>query len=94
MLQMVIATVLMLVLFFGLGFILNMLMKTTWFPLYAYIALIIGVIIYGTLGTASFLSDNTGFTIVDYVPAVGGLIGAVLSGSAIKALRLKGFKMF
>ncbi|MEW9700725.1 YuiB family protein [Paenibacillus sp. SI8] len=94
MFQMIIATVLMLVLFFGLGFILNMLMKTTWFPLYAYIVLIIGVIIYGSMGTASFLSTDTSFTFVDFVPAVGGLIGAILSGSAIKTLRIKGFKMF
>ncbi|NEW08490.1 hypothetical protein GK047_21055 [Paenibacillus sp. SYP-B3998] len=94
MLQMVIATVLMMVLFFGLGFILNMLMKTTWFPLYAYIALIIGVVIYGYMGSASFLSSGDSFTVVDIVPAIGGFVGAVLSGSAIKALRTRGFKMF
>ncbi|MBD0383423.1 YuiB family protein [Paenibacillus sedimenti] len=94
MFQMIIATVLMMVLFFGLGFILNMLMKTTWFPLYAYIALIIGVIIYGAMGTATFLSNDTGFTIVDIIPAIGGFVGAILSGSAIKALRIRGFKMF
>jgi hypothetical protein len=92
--QMIIATVLMLVLFFGLGFILNMLMKTTWFPLYAYLVLIVGVVIYGSLGSASFLSSDTSFTVVDIVPAIGGLVGAILSGSAIKALRIRGFKMF
>ncbi|MEC0228779.1 YuiB family protein [Paenibacillus alba] len=96
MLQMVIATVLMMVLFFGIGFILNMLMKTTWFPLYAFIALVIGVVIYGSIGSgsASFLSSGENFTIVDIVPAIGGLAGAILSGSAIKALRIRGFKMF
>lgn len=91
---MIIATVLMMVLFFGLGFILNMLMKTTWFPLYAFIALMIGVVIYGSMGTSSFLSSGENFTIVDVIPAIGGLVGAVLSGSAIKALRVRGFKMF
>ncbi|UKS27530.1 YuiB family protein [Paenibacillus sp. HWE-109] len=96
MLQMVIATVLMMVLFFGIGFILNMLMKTTWFPLYAFLALVVGVVIYGSVGTASasFLSSDESFTIVDIVPAIGGLAGAILSGSAIKALRIRGFKMF
>ncbi|UUZ84053.1 hypothetical protein LJK88_09990 [Paenibacillus sp. P26] len=34
------------------------------------------------------------YSIFDYVPAVGGLIGAILSGSTIKSLRDKGFKMF
>ncbi|MDD9271321.1 YuiB family protein [Paenibacillus sp. GCM10023248] len=94
MLQMIIATVLMMVLFFGIGFILNMLMKTTWFPLYAFIVLIIGVVIYGSTSSSSFLSSGESFTIVDIIPAIGGLVGAVLSGSAIKALRIKGFKMF
>ncbi|MGG1555611.1 MULTISPECIES: YuiB family protein [Paenibacillus] len=94
MLQMIIATVLMMVLFFGIGFILNMLMKTTWFPLYAFIALMIGLVIYGMTGSSSFMSDSTSFTIVDIIPAIGGLVGAVLSGSAIKALRIRGFKMF
>ncbi|GFZ76581.1 hypothetical protein GCM10008018_22520 [Paenibacillus marchantiophytorum] len=96
LLQMVIATVLMMVLFFGIGFILNMLMKTTWFPLYAFLALVVGVVIYGSVGTASasFLSSDASFTIVDIVPAIGGLAGAILSGSAIKALRIRGFKMF
>lgn len=94
MVQMIIATVLMLVLFFGLGFILNMLMKTTWFPIYAYIALVIGLILYWSLGTGTFVSNLAEFTYVDYTPGVGGLIGAVLSGTAIKALRQRGFKMF
>ena len=94
LLQMVIATVLMIVLFFGIGFILNMLMKTTWFPLYAFIALVIGVVIYGSIGEASFLSSGESFTIVDIVPAIGGLVGAILSGSAIKALRIEASKCF
>ena len=93
-LQMVIATVLMMVLFFGIGFILNMLMKTTWFPLYAFIALVIGIIIYGYMGESSFMSSDESFTWVDVIPAIGGLVGAILSGSAIKALRIRGFKMF
>ncbi|KIL41237.1 hypothetical protein SD70_08240 [Gordoniibacillus kamchatkensis] len=94
MIQLIIVTVLMFVLFFGIGFILNMLMKTTWFPIYAYIALVIGLIVYWSLGPGTFWSNVAEFTYADYIPAVGGLVGAVLSGSAIKTLRLKGFKMF
>jgi hypothetical protein len=91
--QLIIVTVLLLVLFFGIGFILNMLMKTTWFPIYAYFAVVIVFVVYW--GSAGSLTDNlTGYTYADYIPAVGGLIGAVLSGSAIKALRIRGFKMF
>jgi hypothetical protein len=92
--QLIIVTVLMFVLFFGIGFILNMLMKTTWFPIYAYVALVIGLILYWAWGTGSLWSNLADYTYADYIPGVGGLIGAALSGSAIKTLRIKGFKMF
>jgi hypothetical protein len=93
LIQLMIVTVLLLVLFFGIGFILNMLMKTTWFPIYAYFAVVIIFVVYW--GTAGSLTSNvSGYTYADYIPAVGGLVGAVLSGSAIKALRVRGFKMF
>ncbi|WP_426451746.1 YuiB family protein [Paenibacillus sp. S-38] len=94
MLQLIIVTVLLFVLFFGLGFILNMLMKTTWFPIYGYIALVIGLVLYWGWGTGSLASNITEYSFVDYVPAVGGLIGAILSGSTIKYLRTNGYKMF
>lgn len=94
MAQLIIATVLMLVLFFGIGFILNMLMKTTWFPVYAYVLLIIGLIVYWASGAESIASSLAEYTYVDYITAVGGLAGAILSGSAIKTLRIRGFKMF
>nr|WP_144026488.1 YuiB family protein [Paenibacillus periandrae] len=93
-LQLMIVTVLLLVLFFGLGFILNMLMKTTWFPIYGYIVLVIGLIIYWGWGTGSLASNIAEYSFVDYVPAVGGLLGAALSGWTIKALRDKGYQMF
>ncbi|MFH5181978.1 YuiB family protein [Paenibacillus sp. TAB 01] len=94
MLQLMIVTVLLFVLFFGLGFILNMLMKTTWFPIYGYIALVIGLVIYWGWETGSLASNLSEYAVADYIPAIGGLIGAVLSGYTIKALREKGYKMF
>ncbi|MCY9591405.1 hypothetical protein PC41400_25465 [Paenibacillus chitinolyticus] len=87
MIQLVIVIVLMFVLFFGLGFILNMLMKTTWFPVYAFVALIIGLSFY-------YSDKMTSITVVDIAPVIGGLIGAVVSGTTIRTLRIKGFKMF
>jgi hypothetical protein len=93
LIQLIIATVLLLVLFFGIGFILNMLMKTTWFPVYVYFAVVIIFVVYW--GNASSLTDSgSSYTYADIITAIGGLAGAVLSGSAIKALRLRGFKMF
>jgi hypothetical protein len=94
LLQLIIVTVLLFVLFFGLGFILNMLMKTTWFPIYGYIVLLIGLVMYWGWGTGSLTSNLAEYSIADYVPALGGLVGAVLSGSTIKMLRTKGYQMF
>ena len=92
--QLIIVTVLLFVLFFGLGFILNMLLKTTWFPIYGYIALVIGLIIYWGWGTGSLMTNLMSYRLGDYIPAVGGLIGAALSGYAIRKLRTLGYKMF
>jgi hypothetical protein len=92
--QLIIVTVLLFVLFFGLGFIFNMLLKTTWFPIYGYIALVIGLVIYWGWGTGSLVQNIAEYTIADYIPAIGGLIGAVLSGTVIRKLRTLGYKMF
>ncbi len=90
-----IVIVLMFVLFFGIGFILNMLMKTTWFPIYGYIALVIGLVIWAWQRDAvPFGQSVSGYGVSDYVSALAGLVGAALSGSTIKSLRMKGYKMF
>lgn len=95
MLQLVIATTLFFVLFFGIGFILNMLLKTTWFPVYAYIALIVGLVIYWSYGSeVSFAEDLAGYRIPDYLTAFGGLAGTVIGSSTISKLRNLGYKMF
>lgn len=93
LIQLVIVTVLLFVLFFGLGFILNMLVKTTWLPIYMYVLLVAGMIIYWGF-QSGFAAAFQDITLVDLVPAAGGLAGAVLSGKAIKTLRIKGYKMF
>ncbi len=94
MLQLIIVTVLFFVMAFGLGFILNMLLKTTWFPVYGYLLVIAGLLISWQWGRGSLLDTLQGYTYVDLITGVGGLIGAWLSGSAIKTLRVKGYKMF
>ncbi|MFC4775606.1 YuiB family protein [Paenibacillus sp. GCM10023252] len=95
MLQLIIATVLFLVMMFGIGFILNMLLKTTWFPIYAFFIVLIPLWIWGTWDHSESFADNFGaFTIVDSIPVIGALIGAYVSGWAIQALRRGGYKMF
>ena len=81
--QLVISIPLFLVLAFGIGFILNMLIKTTWLPLVIYV-LLIGYLIF-QLKT---------LLIVDYIVLTSGLVGAILSGVTIRVLRAKGYRMF
>ncbi|MUT64323.1 YuiB family protein [Paenibacillus sp. NEAU-GSW1] len=95
MLQLIVATVLFLVMMFGIGFILNMLLKTTWFPIYVFIIVLIPLYIWQTWDDSeSFVGNFTAFTIIDLIPVIGALAGAYISGWAIRALRRGGYKMF
>lgn len=81
--QFVISIVLFFVLLFGIGFILNMILKTTWVPLVIYL----GIIIY-------LLIDLQSPEIADIVILASGLLGAAGSGLTIQTLRVKGYRMF
>ncbi|GIO66257.1 YuiB family protein [Paenibacillus sp. FSL M7-1455] len=88
--------VLFFMMMFGIGFILNMLMKTTWFPSYLFIIVILPIVVYSLWdrGDTSFLHYLGSFRIVDYLTGVAGLVGAIVSGVSIQKLRKSGFKMF
>lgn len=95
MLQLIVAMVLFFVMMFGIGFILNMLLKTTWFPIYLFVIVLVPLGIWWTWDESATVTDNfTAFTIVDLLPVFGALIGAYVSGWAIQALRRGGYKMF
>jgi hypothetical protein len=81
--QLIISIPLFLFLAFGIGFILNMLIKTTWLPLVIYALLL--VYLFVKMGILSP---------VDYIILMSGLTGAVLSGITIRTLRSKGYRMF
>lgn len=94
-LLLIVGTVLMFVLFYGIGFILNMLIKTTWLPVYLYIIVLIGLNIYWHWGAGeSFITIISSYSIEDYIHALGGLAGAYLSGITLRFLRKKGYQMF
>lgn len=91
--QVVVLMMLSMVLFFGIGFILNMLLKTTWLPLAGFFLLLVGIAI--SRGGFQATLDYVGaWTWVDYIPVFSGLAGVVLSSWAIRTLRTKGFRMF
>lgn len=102
--QLVVSILLFLFLFFGIGFLLNMLLKTTWVPgaiLYPIVVIFIvsdtSLINYIVQPVASFLGLIERFgqlLTVDYIILTSGLIGALLSGVVIRTLRARGYKMF
>jgi hypothetical protein len=95
MIQTAIAAILIFVLVFGIGFILNMLIKTTWLPLYGYLLLLAGTVVwFWRRDGLAFADTLAGFGIPDYAAMIGGLLGAWLSGHTIRLLRAKGYKMF
>ncbi|OBR64428.1 hypothetical protein A7K91_13100 [Paenibacillus oryzae] len=94
--QIIIAAVLFFVMMFGIGFILNMLLKTTWFPIGLFVVVLIGLAIWSPWDPSQNPTmENLGtYTLVYYIPIIGALIGAYVSGWAIRALRRGGYKMF
>lgn len=81
--QLIISIPLFMFLFFGIGFILNMILKTTWLPSVIGVGLfLIAWVVYG------------GLKWVDIVVLLAGVLGAVLSSVAIRALRRHGYRMF
>lgn len=81
--QFIVSIPLFLVLAFGLGFIINMIVKTTWAPSYVYILMV-----------AFFVYRSGGMNGLDAVILLTGLVGVILSGIVIRTLRKKGYRMF
>ncbi|SDZ35154.1 YuiB family protein [Thermoactinomyces sp. DSM 45892] len=81
--QLAVSIILLLVFFFGIGFILNMILKTTWLPIIVYV----GFVAYIALQMKQI-------HVVDVSWLLAGLVGAVASGWTIQTLRVKGYKMF
>ncbi|MBU6146110.1 MAG: hypothetical protein KGO83_05370 [Paenibacillaceae bacterium] len=93
-LQLIIVSLLSFVLMFGMGFILNMLLKTTWLPIALYVLLIGGLFVYFGHGIQNVWSDVGEYGFADWLAIACGLGGAALSGWTIRTLREKGFRMF
>ncbi|GAB4072767.1 YuiB family protein [Barrientosiimonas marina] len=103
MIQFVVSILLFLVIFFGLAFILNMLLRTTWLMAIIY-PIIIVMIVDGMPTTDYFTapqeSFTTAFTRLTEVTAAditilgAGFAGTIISGIIIKLLRKNGYQMF
>jgi|HigsolmetaAR203D_1030402.scaffolds.fasta_scaffold00004_28 hypothetical protein len=96
--QLIVGYIIIIVLFFGLSFILNMLIKTTYMPVFLYILFIIGLMLYDYFNNKAdevtigdYLAE---FGIIDVTFALFGLVGVLGGGLAIRKLRKLGYKMF
>ncbi|MCC3374622.1 YuiB family protein [Cohnella sp. REN36] len=89
--QEIVGTLLVFVLFFGIGFILNMLIKTTWLPTWLYVLIVLPLSVWyfwdPELSVLAFFGVFT-------LPLLAGIGGALVSGWAIRALRRGGYRMF
>lgn len=81
--QFIVSIPLFLLLAFGLGFIINMILKTSWLPVYIYV-IVVAFLVY----------RSGGMNAIDAVVLLAGAAGAVLSGLVIRKLRRMGYRMF
>lgn len=99
----IISIVLFFILFFGIGFLLNMLFRASWvmvvlFPIVAiWIVNEVKVIEYFRQPVESLKQLGNSFASLhsaDIIILSSGLLGGILAGVVIKALRRKGYQMF
>ena len=99
----IVSFVLFFFLFFGLGFILNMLFRKTW--IMAVIYPLVSLYFINNLKVSEYFSNPSSsfgslkerifsLAAADAVILFGGFAGAILSGIVIRILRSKGYRMF
>ena len=103
LLQLIISTVLFFVLFFGIAFILNMLLKSTWIMTVLYPFVVFAIV--DRVSTADYILKPkfafsqlvrglTHMMPADIIMLSGGLVGAITAGFVIRNLRRSGYTMF
>lgn len=101
--QFILSMLLFAVLFFGIGFIINMLLKTTWLVsvLYPIVILLIidhvSMLSYFTAPGQAFHEVGTRLShlaVSDWTVLGMGFVGALISGITMRMLRSRGYTMF
>lgn len=103
LIQLIVSVLLYFVMFFGIAFILNMLIRKTWLMAFVYPLIVILIISDHSFGQF-FTSPKEAFIgvgdkvttlkIVDVIILSSGLFGTIVSGIVIKILRRTGYQMF
>lgn len=101
--QIIISILLFMVLFFGIGFIANMLLRSSWVPAIVYPLIVILIVdrvhIYqyftdfhaSVMDLVQRLAD---LKPVDIVVLSSGFVGTIIAGIVIRMLRVRGYQMF
>lgn len=101
--QLFISVLLYFVLFYGISFILNMILKMTWIMAFVYPVIVLWIIgrvsLFDYIASPSesfgILWENiVGISIYDIVILGSGFIGNILAGMTIRYLRKAGYQMF
>ncbi len=101
--QLIVGSLLFFVLFFGIAFIINMLVRQTWVItlLYPFIIIVVAgkysFLDYFTQPGNAFpavLEIFTSMTLVEGVNILFGFLGTIVAGMVMRALRKSGYQMF
>lgn len=101
--QLFISALLYFVLFYGISFILNMILKMTWIMAFIYPVIVLWIV--GRVDLFDYISSpgesfNTlwnniiGISLFDVLILGTGFIGTILAGMTIRYLRKSGYQMF
>ncbi|WP_088006535.1 YuiB family protein [Indiicoccus explosivorum] len=101
--QLIISMLLFFVMFFGIGFLLNMLLRVTWFMAIVYPVVVL--LIIDEVGFFDYITDSgrsfslLGDRAASLAPAdiailTAGFAGAVTAGIVMRILRKMGYRMF
>lgn len=103
LIQLIVSVILYFVIFFGIAFILNMLLRKTWLMAFAYPFVMLFILSDNTFGAyfskpgtafANVQSTIATFNAIDMIVLLSGLAGTIVSGIVIKMLRRTGYQMF
>ncbi|MFC5629379.1 YuiB family protein [Aliibacillus thermotolerans] len=101
--QLIISMMLFLLLFFGIGFLINMVLRSTWLMAIVYPVIVIFIIddvemfdyIFSPASSFQALGESfMALKMVDILILSSGMIGAIVAGIVIKMLRVRGYQMF
>lgn len=101
--QLIVSMLLFFVLFFGISFIVNMLLRSTWFPVILYPIVIVVIIDHissflylqnPAMAFSALLEQVQKLQVADGLILSSGMVGTVAAAVAIRMLRSRGYQMF